>query len=138
MDSPSWGYHYADLRRKKGIFLIYADLMGLECSKHAENIINRKVTIFYIETVLNFFFQLRKIFFLRSIEKKYRNFNDFLLKNNGIYPNISNFCLISCSLKKHCYNYIYFSGSVSDADPATDCKSGNPPLCLKQWIPDRH
>ena len=42
----------------------------LECSKRVENIINRKVSIFYIETVLNFFFQLRKIFFLRSIEKK--------------------------------------------------------------------
>ena len=45
-------------------------MKGLECSKRAENIINRKVSIFYIETVLNFFFQLRKIFFLRSIEKK--------------------------------------------------------------------
>ena len=42
----------------------------IECSKHVENIIIRKVSIFYIETVLNFFFQLRKIIFLRSIEKK--------------------------------------------------------------------
>ena len=45
-------------------------MRGLECSKRAESIINRKVSIFYIETVLNFFFQLRKMFFLRSIEKK--------------------------------------------------------------------
>ena len=42
----------------------------LPCSNRSENLINRKVSIFYIETVLNFFFQLRKIFFLRSIEKK--------------------------------------------------------------------
>ena len=43
---------------------------GLECSKRVENIISRKVSIFYIETVLNFSFQLRKIIFLRPIEKK--------------------------------------------------------------------
>ena len=51
----------------------------LECSKRAENIINRKVSIFYnvIETALNFFFQLRKICFLRSIEKKWKKNNIF-------------------------------------------------------------
>ena len=49
----------------------------LECSERAENIINRKNTIFYIETVLNFFVQLRKIFFLRSIENKIWKFLDF-------------------------------------------------------------
>ena len=49
----------------------------LECSERAENIINRKNTIFYIETVLNFFVQLRKIFFLRSIENKIWNFSEF-------------------------------------------------------------
>ena len=49
---------------------VVASMEGLECSKRAENIINRKVSIFYIETVLNFFFQLRKIIFLRSTEKK--------------------------------------------------------------------
>ena len=56
--------------KKVGDIWITRDNVMLECSKRAENIINRKVTIFYIETVLNFFFQLRKIIFLRSIEKK--------------------------------------------------------------------
>ena len=55
--------------QKKQIHTI-ASMKGLECSKRAENIINRKVSIFYIETVLNFFFQLRKIIFVRSVEKK--------------------------------------------------------------------
>ena len=36
------------------------DNVMLECSKRAENIINRKVSIFYIETVLNFFFNSEK------------------------------------------------------------------------------
>ena len=58
------GWRYLDTR----------DNVMLECSKRAENIINRKVTIFYIETVLNFSFQLRKIIFLRSIETKVQNF----------------------------------------------------------------
>ena len=58
-------------REQKGWrYLDNARNVMLECSKRAENTINRKVTIFYIETVLNFFFQLRKIIFLRSIEKK--------------------------------------------------------------------
>ena len=53
------------------IFLVYKNLgpisptrdnVMLECSKRAENIINRKVTIFYIETVLNFFSTPKNIF----------------------------------------------------------------------------
>ena len=42
----------------------------LPCSKRSENLINRKVSIFYIEAVLNFFFQLQKIFFFGP--KKFR------------------------------------------------------------------
>ena len=41
-----------------------------ECRDRAKNLRNGKIIIFYIEVVLNFFFQLRKITFLRSIEKK--------------------------------------------------------------------
>ena len=40
---------------KKNQMHTIASMKGLECSKRAENIINRKVSIFYIETVLNFF-----------------------------------------------------------------------------------
>ena len=47
-----------------------ASMKELECSERAENIMNRKNTIFYIEAILNFFVQLQKIFFLRSIENK--------------------------------------------------------------------
>ena len=52
---------------------VVASMEGLECSKLAENIINRKVSIFYIETVLHFFLNffsidLTKIFF--GVEKK--------------------------------------------------------------------
>ena len=56
---------------KMCIFFVYfaiASMKGLERLKGAENIINRKISIFYIEAVLNFFFQLRKIFFLSSID----------------------------------------------------------------------
>ena len=82
---------------------VTASMRGLEFSKRSESFINRKVSIFYIETVLNYFFQLRKIFFLRSIEKIYmeksgnsRNFfdlqrkifktlKDFSKKNLGLF-----------------------------------------------------
>ena len=43
-------------------YFAHADNVMLECSKRAENIINRKVSIFYIETVLNFFSAPKNIF----------------------------------------------------------------------------
>ena len=52
------------------VYFVIASMTPLERSKGAENIRNRKISIFYIEAVLNFFFQLRIIFFLREIEKK--------------------------------------------------------------------
>ena len=46
-------------------------LEGLECSEHAENLINRKIIFFYIEAVPQFFSQLRKkiLFFLDRKKK---------------------------------------------------------------------
>ena len=53
----------------------------LECSKRCENIINRKIIIFYIEAIPQFFFQLRKknyrpriCFFWPKIDEQNRNF----------------------------------------------------------------
>ena len=53
----------------------------LQCSKRAENIINRKVTIFYIETVLNFFFSTPKNNFSEIDRKKNENFLEKFQKN---------------------------------------------------------
>ena len=63
---------------------------GLPCPDRSENPINRKSIIFYIETVLNFFFQLRKIFFLRSISKK-SDFFGKILKNRKMFDFFSTF-----------------------------------------------
>ena len=41
-------------------FNALAELAGLECSECAGNLINRKITIFYIEAIPTFFSQLRK------------------------------------------------------------------------------
>ena len=68
----------------------------LECSKHGENIINRKVSIFYIETVLNFFFSTPKNIFSEIDRKKkkkkkvhiFRNLkkkSTFSMKNHMIF-----------------------------------------------------
>ena len=77
----------------------------LECSKRAENIINRKVTIFYIETVLNFFFQLRKIIFLRSIEKKVQKFQWFPIEKQWDLSKYLQLLLDFVFPKKNIANY---------------------------------
>ena len=50
-------------------------MKGLESSKLAENIINRKISIFYIETVLNFFSTPKKSESDRKKSKTSGNFS---------------------------------------------------------------
>ena len=53
----------------------------IECRNRSENLINRKLSNFYIETVIQFFFQLRKVFFFSIVKKKqtffFENFDFF-------------------------------------------------------------
>ena len=53
--------------KKKWAVAKFDDLEELECSEHAKNLINQQLTIFYIETISHFFFQLRKKIFFRNI-----------------------------------------------------------------------
>ena len=94
----------------------FSSMEGLECSKRDENIINRKVLIFYIETVLNFLFQVRKINFRRSIEKNKHKSEHFLRTNrksqkiNGkLYEH---FLLFGKFFKKH--SLFIFFWSISE------------------------
>ena len=54
-----------------------SDLEELEYPEHLENLINRKITIFYIEAVLNFFFQLRKKIFFWDRKKNLKKNRTF-------------------------------------------------------------
>ena len=60
---------------------VVASMEGLECPKRAENVINRELSHFYIEAIPNFFFQLPKIIFRRSIEKKSKTKVDIFSKS---------------------------------------------------------
>ena len=52
----------------------------LECSDRSENTRNRKITKFYIEAVLDFFFQVRKHIFFWDRKNIFRFFSDFFSK----------------------------------------------------------
>ena len=49
-------------------------LEGLECSERAKNIINRKISFFYIEAIPKFFSQLRLKIFFRARQKYFPDF----------------------------------------------------------------
>ena len=54
------------LCKKPTIFFSGAEGEGLECSDHAENIINRKIGTFYMEAIPPKIFQLRQKIFFRA------------------------------------------------------------------------
>ena len=59
------------LCQKPTIFYSGARGEGLECSERAENLINRKIGTFYIETISQNFSQLRQKIFFRARSKTF-------------------------------------------------------------------
>ena len=64
-----------------------SDCYPKECSKRSGNLINRKNTIFYIETIPNFFSQLQKNIFFSTDQKKYffrkKYLRNFIIRGNS-------------------------------------------------------
>ena len=73
-----WAHPLKDLLAvQEGIYRIFELLVSYictyiatECRNRSENLINRKFSIFYIKTILQFFFQLRFFFFFFGQQKK--------------------------------------------------------------------
>ena len=85
----------------------------MECRNRAENIINRKVTIFYIETVLNFFFQLRKK--ISEVDrKKSKKKVDIFQNPKGFWIFFLTFSRFSANFRKLSLFFHIFFRSISE------------------------
>ena len=95
MSSEIIGEHPTASRGRTGNFFrfrknITHDLEGLECSDRAENLINRKIIKFYIETMSNFFLNSEKKITFFLDQKNSKKITKIFPKNPEIFQ-ISNF-----------------------------------------------
>ena len=59
------------IRQKNSKFFVAGCLRLFPCSNHSENLINRKISIFWFETISKFIFQLQEKIFSKGLAKMY-------------------------------------------------------------------